>query len=756
MTAVRPQGRLAMAAIRILPEQLVNQIAAGEVIERPASVVKELLENAIDAQAGRILVELEEAGKKLIRVSDDGSGIAASDVAVALASHATSKIASASDLESITTLGFRGEALASIAAVADVRLVSRTAGSLEAAEACVSGGQAAPPRPTSGPVGTSIEVRNLFRYVPARRKFLKTDATEMGHITEQVTRIALAYPAVHLTVTHNGRAVYELPPSDSVRGRAAAFFGSEMAGSLIEIATDEPAGRLWGLVGPPSMARATNATQYLFINGRYVRDRSLLHALREAYRGMLEGSRQPVALLFLTVPPDRVDVNVHPSKIEVRLREGHLLYGQVLASVREKLLGPGLAPHISPASLAGGRDASHADGARPEESADSAWAGGGSGGAHAQRDLRVRQAVADFLRSPAAATQPRLPLGGRIAPSRPAGPHADWRAAQTSSRAAPGAWCPHPAPVDAGERAAPGATGGLPASAPGVPSTGATGGSPASAPGVPSTGATGGLPASAPGVPSTGATGGLPASAPGTRADRPPVAPAEPRSASPVPPTADEPPVEGLGVEPRGPYRAIQIHNTYLVTETEEGILIVDQHAQHERVLFEEIMRRLEAGPLESQRLLVPITFSATDREMAALEDQRESLARLGIDVEQLGPRDAAVHAFPMLLERADPVSTVRDFLAWVLATDSPPTARQVLETLAHVAACRAAVKAGDPLKAGEIDALLAYQGASGLAPTCPHGRPTALVLRKSDLEKQFGRDYAAPGAAAADEPMPF
>ena len=210
-----------MPPIRILSEPLVNQIAAGEVIERPASVVKELLENAIDAQSTRVLLELEEAGKKLIRVSDDGGGMAASDVPLALASHATSKIASVEDLEGITTLGFRGEALASIASVADVRLVSRTADALEATEVTVSGSKAGEPHPTSGPVGTTVEVRNLFRYIPARRKFLKTDATEMGHITEQVTRLALAYPAVHLTVTHNGRSVYELPPTDSVRDRVA-------------------------------------------------------------------------------------------------------------------------------------------------------------------------------------------------------------------------------------------------------------------------------------------------------------------------------------------------------------------------------------------------------------------------------------------------------------------------------------------------------------------------------------------------------
>ena len=624
-----------MAAIRVLSEQLVNQIAAGEVIERPASVVKELLENAVDAQASRVVLDIEGAGKKLIRASDNGGGIPADEAALALTGHATSKIATSDDLEGIATMGFRGEALASIASVADVRLVSRTPGALEATEVTTSGGKAQPARPTSGPEGTTVEVRNLFRYIPARRKFLKTDATEMGHITEQVTRIALAYPAVHLTVTHNGRSVYELPPSDSVRGRIGAFFGPELATSLIDVASEEPAGHLWGLIGPPHLARATTGMQYLFINGRFVRDRGLLHALREAYRGLLEGYRQPVAFLFLTVPPDRVDVNVHPTKIEVRLRDAHLLYGQVLATVREQLLGPGLTPSLVPP-------------AAPQPASPSA-----------ERDERVRQAVADFLRSPPA--QPRLPLADR-APASPS--------------AAPGQ------PDWAGRLAA-------------VPET--------------------------------------------------PAAPL-PDAAHAAPPHQAAPPA-----------RAIQLHNTYLVAETDDGILIVDQHALHERVLFEDILRRLDAGPLESQRLLMPVTVALGDRDMAAVGEHREALARLGIDVAALGPRDVGIHAFPTLLERADPEGILRDFLAWVRAVESPPTSRQVLEELAHVAACRAAVKAGEPLKAEEIEALLAHREAAQMAATCPHGRPSALILRRRDLDKQFGRDYAAAREhPSEDEPLPY
>jgi len=633
-----------MAAIHILSEQLVNQIAAGEVVERPASVVKELLENAIDAQASRIVLEVEEAGKKLIRVSDDGSGIPAEEVALALASHATSKIATGDDLEGITSLGFRGEALASVASVADVRLVSRTADALEATEVTVSGGKAQPPCPASGPVGTTAEVRNLFRYVPARRKFLKTDATEMGHITEQAARIALAYPGVHLTVTHNGRSVYQLPPCESVRERIGAFFGADLAASLIEVTSDEPAGRLWGLVGPPHLARATTGMQYLFINGRYVRDRSLLHALREAYRGLLEGRRQPVAFLMLTVPPERVDVNVHPTKVEVRLRDAHLLYGQVLATVRERLLGPGLTPSVQAPAPAGG------GGPAPSEG-------------DSERDARVREAVADFLHSPPATQQPRLPL-----------------ARQETGVA---------------REASVGAHRGMP---------------PTSRSGL-----------ERPRAPDGG----------GGEAQR-----------------VEQEPAAG---------RAVQLHNTYLVAETEDGILIVDQHALHERVLFEEIMERLERGPLESQRLLMPVTVSLSDREMAAVETHREALARLGLEVEAMGPRDVGIQAFPSLLERGDPEGTLRDFLAWAQVVESPPTPRQVLEELAHVAACRAAVKAGEPLKTEEIETLLAHRDAAHTAATCPHGRPTALILRKRDLEKQFGRDYAAGRRATeTDDVLPY
>jgi DNA mismatch repair protein MutL len=360
---------------------------------------------------------------------------------------------------------------------------------------------------------------------------------------------------------------------------------------------------------------------------------------------MLEGSRQPVAFLFLTVPPDRVDVNVHPTKIEVRLRDAHLLYGQVLAAVRERLLGPGMTPDLSVPT------------APAEEAGPLALEGEDD---DAARQARVRQAVADFLRNPPAGAQPRLPFSGRM--ERPA-THQPGAAAKAASAAVEN-------------------------------------------------------------------YGDLPVAA------RKATAPSEEAQFAP---------------------RAIQIHNTYLVAETADGILIVDQHALHERILFEEIMARLEAGPLEGQRLLVPETLDLADREMAAVEEHREALARLGMEVEALGPRSVGIHSFPALLAKASPEGTLRDFLAWALECDSPATARQVLEQLAHVAACRGAVKAGDALKPEEIETLLAHRDAARIASTCPHGRPTALVLKRSDLEKQFGRDYvAARRRDTGEEPLPF
>src|SRR3954454_13788157 len=327
-----------MPQIQQLPPSVVNKIAAGEVIERPASVVKELLENAVDAGATRIDVRLEKGGSEVIRIADNGCGIAADELPLAVASHATSKITCADDLFSISTLGFRGEALASIAEVSRLLVRSRTAESTSGAELEVVGGVAGPVSPVGCPVGTTIEVRNLFFNTPVRHKFLRSVQTEMGHSIEAMTRLALAHPRIHFTLSHNGKTVHDLPPVESIRGRIAAFFGDELANNLIEIKSEHDGVVLSGYVANPMHSRATGRMQYLFLNGRAIRDRALQHALGEAYRGLLLTGRQPICFLRLTMPADLVDVNVHPTKQEVRFQDSGRLYSLLLGTLRTKFL----------------------------------------------------------------------------------------------------------------------------------------------------------------------------------------------------------------------------------------------------------------------------------------------------------------------------------------------------------------------------------------------------------------------------------
>ena len=330
-----------MPRIRQLSPQVVTRIAAGEVIERPASVVKELLENSVDAGATRIDVELEQGGTELIRVADDGCGIAADDLPLAFASHATSKLATADDLFAVHTMGFRGEALASIGGVAKVTLQSRTHDQPSGSELRCDGGELSAVKPWNGSPGTRIEVRHLFFNVPVRKKFLKSVATELGHVCETVTRLALANPALHLTLRHNGRLVYEVPASAGLLDRVGMFFGGEVRDALYEIDSGPGPLRVTGLIADPKCERGNAKLQYLFVNGRWFRDRSVGHAMQEAYRGLLMTGRYMVGFLFLTVPPDRVDVNVHPTKAEVRFREAGLVRGLIVGALKHALAEAG-------------------------------------------------------------------------------------------------------------------------------------------------------------------------------------------------------------------------------------------------------------------------------------------------------------------------------------------------------------------------------------------------------------------------------
>ena len=331
-----------MGIIHELPASVINQIAAGEVVERPASVVKELLENAIDAGASRVELTIERGGKDLIRVADDGKGMSREDVPLAFRPHATSKLKDAGDLYRVRTLGFRGEALAAIAEVSRVRCQTRPADSAVGTELTIEGGQAAEMKDCGGAPGTTIEVRNLFFNTPVRRTFLKADSTESGHVIEMFTRIALANPTVHLTLRSGARTLHDLPPSTGIKDRVAKFFGQELADSLLWVESQVENIHLWGYVAHPSQSRSSSKHQYLFVGGRFVRDRSLGHALTESYRGLLMVGRQPVGFLFLDLPAEEVDVNVHPTKIEVRFRDSHRIYSQLLTTVRQTFLGSDL------------------------------------------------------------------------------------------------------------------------------------------------------------------------------------------------------------------------------------------------------------------------------------------------------------------------------------------------------------------------------------------------------------------------------
>ena len=622
-----------MGSIHKLDPHLVNQIAAGEVVERPASVVKELLENAIDAEASQIDVAVEEGGRKLIRIQDDGAGMEADDLALAVSSHATSKLAASTDLDRIATFGFRGEALASIGSVSRMVVTTCRRGEVGGHSIAVEGGQAGEVRAAGGAPGTTVEVRNLFHNIPARRKFLKTDATELGHIVEAVARVALAYPQVGFRLSHNGRMVHDLPRAEDVRERVGAFFGRHLADQLIEIRSETPVGTLWGLAAPPSESRASTRMQYLFINGRYVRDRSLLHAVREAYRGLVEANRQPVVFLYLTVPAEDVDVNVHPTKIEVRLRHGQQLYREVLAGLRERFLTADLTPRVEGGLTPGDRGPALTVPPAADASAQ-------------DRQTRVRQSVADFLRVQPARTQERFGFA--------AGARATGAASPSGTRPGPAGDVPRPAPDAA---------------------------------------------------------------------------------AAAETPRPDDVATTGQ--------QAIQLHNTYLVAETGDGILIVDQHALHERVLYEDLRHRVSVGPLESQRLLIPAVVEVTEREQAFLDEHREGLARLGVELDNLGPRSVGVQAFPAMLgNRAQPERVLRDLLDWAAEHEGSPTVEDVLDTLLHRMACGAAVKAGDALKPDEVRSLLAKRDAVAQTATCPHGRPTSLLLSRSEIERQFKRDY--------------
>lgn len=651
--------------IQRLPQSVINKIAAGEVIERPASVVKELLENAVDALATSIEVDIDAGGAELIRVTDDGEGIHPEDVELAVTAHATSKLRHADDLFHVRTMGFRGEALASIAEVSRFKLRSRRREHLTGIEVDVEGGILKEPRACGCPAGTSVEVRQLFLNTPVRRKFLRGAPTEFGHIAEQFTRVALANPNLRLVLRHNGKSVFDLAATTRLGERLELFYGSELADKLIPVDAQVGDARLWGYVAHPSESKSTRKGQYLFVNGRWVQDRSLQHALGEAYRGLLMVGRYPVAFLFLEVPPDDVDVNVHPTKSEVRFRDSQQLYRLLLSTLRTKFLTLDLATgHRLAAPDVRGESRPAVDPARQQQ---------------------AQQELVSWARQQLAGWRPNTDLSDLEARVT----------APTDDRRTEG--FPHPA-------ATPFAVEHLPD----------------------------------PGL--------LPAAHP-TEGDWP-VQTAALDAAHPVPsveqstPTIRHVETAAAAEHPTSAaseVRAMQVHDCYLVIETTAGLTVIDQHALHERILYEHLRTRVLAGGVEVQRLLMPIPVELAPREAAQAIAHRDLLAELGLLVEEFGGSTVAVTGYPLLTRRADPVELLKAAVEQ-LDQHGQLERRDLLDSLLHMVACKAAIKAGQRLSADEIEALLAQRHLVDDAHHCPHGRPTALTLSRQDLDRQFGR----------------
>jgi len=578
-------------AIRPLAEALISQIAAGEVVERPASVVKELLENSLDSGATQIDVKLEAGGIKRIMVADNGAGIPRDELALALARHATSKIASLEELEGVESLGFRGEALASIASVADVAITSRVA---EAESAfCVRSGNPGPEpgiEPAAGSIGTRIEVADLFHKTPARRKFLRSEATELAHCLTQVERAAAAHASVAFTVTHQGRTMLALP-AQTPRERALRLMPEEFAAARREVEQDAGAVRVHGWTGAPTASRARADAQYFFVNGRYVRDKVLTHAVRAAYADVLHGASQPMYCLYLTIDPKRVDVNVHPTKTEVRFRDSSSVHQFVLHAVQAALAQSVQPLHWQqPASEAAPKPGTYR--LTPTH----------------QTSFGVAQTVASYL---------------ALLAERPA-----------------------PLASDAN----------------------------------------------------------------------------------------DEPADAPLG------FAVAQLSGIYILAQNERGLIIVDMHAAHERIVYEKLKRQLDQRQIPQQRLLIPQVFTASAIEIATASEHGELLEQLGLDVSLASPTQVALRGVPALLSQADGAELTRDVLRDVREYGGSRVLTEHRNELLSTLACHGAVRANRRLTIDEMNALLREMEATERADQCNHGRPTWVQLAVGDLDKLFLR----------------
>ncbi|WP_225784934.1 DNA mismatch repair endonuclease MutL [Xenophilus sp. Marseille-Q4582] len=646
------QAAASRRPIRELPDELISQIAAGEVVERPASVVRELVDNALDAGATQVTVRLLAGGVRLIGVEDDGIGIPQGELPLALRRHATSKIASLHELESVGTMGFRGEALAAINSIAEVSVLSRHAG---ADGAWLLDGGTGELKPVARAQGTSVEVRELFFATPARRKFLKTDATELAHCIEAVRRHALARPEVGFAIWHEGKLVEQWRAAASAAQRIADVFGDDFVARSVPVEHQEGAVRVSGYAGVPDAARSRADQQFFYVNGRYVRDKVLAHAVRSAYEDVLHGQRQPVFVLHLAIAPSRVDVNVHPTKIEVRFRDGREIHQAVRHAIENAL-------------------------AAPRAGAAAAAPGAKDGGPATAQPAPLLRADRPSTLAPWA--QPRFAFGAERA-GRGTGDMAALWPQQPAS-------LPDAAPID-------------PAAVPVAAERGpADGFGWAGAP-------TGGNTASAsPGSAATGAS--LP-----------------------------RPPANDTEDWPLG--RALaQLQGIYILAENRQGLVIVDMHAAHERIVYERLKTQLDGAAIQSQPLLIPATFAATPEEVATAEACAEVLPTLGLEISPFSPRTLAVRAVPASLADGDPVELARSVLAELAQHDASTVVQRAQHELLGTMACHGAVRANRRLTVDEMNALLRQMEATERSDQCNHGRPTWRQLSVRELDGLFLR----------------
>ncbi len=640
--------------IRLLPETLVNRIAAGEVVERPAAAVKELVENAIDAGATRIDVVVRDGGKSMITITDDGCGMTPDELSLAVERHATSKLPG-DDLLDIQSLGFRGEALPSIGAVSHLTLTSRPRGADSAWSLTVDAGAKGTPQPAALVQGTRIEVRDLFAAVPARLKFLKAPRTEYDHIADSLERLAMAHPGIAFTLSDGGRTGLRLSAAqgdllDARLARLGALMGRDFQENAVPVEAEREGVTLSGWIGLPTLHRPTARHQHLFVNGRPVRDKLMVGAVRAAYADFLPRDRHPLLALFLQIDPQEVDVNVHPAKAEVRFRDQGLVRGLIVGSLKRTLADAGhrASTTVGLATLGALRP-------EPSEAGDAGDAGG-------------------FTPSP-------LPYG---------------RSSQGSSRGSSqsGSW-----------------NGGYAAST--VPRGLAERSAAFQAPHP--TGGQAGLP------PLQGRLSGF------TPAARPPEY---------APAAASAPPLDS---HPLGAARA-QLHATYIVAQTSEGIVIVDQHAAHERLVYERMKAALLEGGVKRQALLIPELVEMDELSATRLLTRTAELAELGLAVEGFGPGCVLVREVPALLGQADVKNLVRDLAEELVELGDTLSLKERLEEVCGTLACHGSVRAGRTLGVEEMNALLRQMEATPHSGQCNHGRPTYVELKLADIERLFGR----------------